>query len=85
MQHNSGINDVIAVLYVSAVADFMLSVSSSIIIVIGSYSLVKCLRKKAKTAAKMAIKMRKSKSNDGTPVGAPSPSANTKKTQVHPL
>ena len=65
----------------------MLSMSSSIIIVIGSYSLVKCLRKKAKTAAKMAKKFKsKSKSNDSASEAPPSSSLkNKKKTQVHPL
>ena len=65
------------------VADFMLSLSSSIIIVIGSYSLVKCLRKKAKTAAKMAKKLGKSKSSNSE--GPPSRTLTNKKTQVHPL
>ena len=54
------------------VADFLLSVSSGSIIVVGSYQLVKCIRKKAKTAAKMSKKVG----------GLSKPK---KKTQVHPL
>ena len=56
-----------------ACTDFLLSASSMLILLIGSYSLVTCLRKKAKTAAKLGKKLRaaKSKSNN--------------KAKVHPL
>ena len=58
----------------------MLSFSSLIIIAVGSIALVKCLRKKAQKAAKMAKKLGKAKSNDGALAVLPS-----KKAQVHPL
>ena len=66
-------------------ADLLLSVSSLLIIVVGSYQLVRCLRKKIKTAAKMSKQMRagKSKPTDKKkvhPVGR-----SKKAARVHPL
>ena len=60
-------------------ADLLLSLSSLIIIAVGSIALVKCLRKKAEKAAKMAKKLNKYKSSDGPQAKG------LKKSQVHPL
>ena len=54
-------------------ADAILSIGSSLIIFVGSYSLYKCISKKAKTAAKMSKKLRAGMSKS------------TSKAQVHPL
>ena len=61
-------------------ADALLSLSSGFIIFVGSYQLVTCVRKKIKTAAKMA-KLRKAKSDENAPPAA----SNKNKAQVHPL
>ena len=44
--------------------DFLLSLSSFLILVVGSTALVKCIRKKVEKAAKMGKKLRASRSND---------------------
>ena len=53
-------------------ADFLLSFSTFLITLVGSYSLYKCISKKAKTAAKMGKKLRAATSKSN-------------KAQVHPL
>ena len=56
-----------------AYADVLLSATTGCIMIIGSVSLVTCIRKKAKTAAKMGKKLRARKSKPSN------------KAQVHPL
>ena len=71
------------------VADALLTFSSGLVILIGSYSFLKCLRKRAKSAAKLGGKARewrsKSKRNKLVKVH-PSPSVESehKHAQVHP-
>ena len=62
----------------SMIFDLLLTVSNGAVIIIGSYSLIKCLRKRSKQASKLGGKMlrRKSKSD--------SPKSKSKKAQVHP-
>ena len=67
-----------------SLADFLLSCSTFLIVLVGSYALYTCVSKKAKTAAKMGKKLRMGKGKKAMKKAGAGSSPQSK-TKVHPL